>query len=327
MTNKKLSIIIPVYNTERYIGKCISSILDKLDNNLEIEVLIINDGSNDNTPDILKNIKNKYDCVKIINKKNTGVSDTRNVGIEQSSGKYIMFVDADDEMNDGWYSNIEQYLNKDNDFVFFQKGAKYFDKEIILKNILKYEDNLWSFANPWSKLYKSSMIKENDIKFNKEIINGEDMLFNIEVLNTAHKYEIVDTSIYKYRINEGQSTKKFKEEIINSDIKFQKELEFKLEKYNIDENTKKSIINFNKIGGIYLILKRLCTYENLKYLKEKSVLLENECYKDIELASGTRKEKIVDLLYKKRYTEIYIYFKLISLINKLKVHKEFFIEV
>ncbi|WP_368275786.1 glycosyltransferase family 2 protein, partial [Coprobacillus cateniformis] len=96
MNKKKLSIIIPVYNCELYIGKLLNQ-LDQLDKDL-VEIIIVNDGSTDNSYNILKNFQNKISNLNIITQTNHGVSYTRNVGIKHSSGDFIFFIDSDDEV-------------------------------------------------------------------------------------------------------------------------------------------------------------------------------------------------------------------------------------
>ena len=90
----KISIIVPIYNTEKYLGNCLNSIINQTYKNLEI--ILINDGSTDNSLSICNNYKNKDNRIKIVNKTHTGVSDTRNIGIKNATGEYIGFVDSDD---------------------------------------------------------------------------------------------------------------------------------------------------------------------------------------------------------------------------------------
>ena len=108
---KKLSIIVPVYNTEKHLKKCFESIINQ--NNSEIEVVVVNDGSTDNSEAIIKEYTSKYkDLFTYYKKDNTGVADTRNFGVEKATGEYIMFLDSDDYIDKKLYGNIKKYIDE-----------------------------------------------------------------------------------------------------------------------------------------------------------------------------------------------------------------------
>lgn len=116
---KKLSIIIPVYNTEKHLKKCFDSIVNQ--NNSEIEVIVVNDGSTDNSEVIIKEYTNKYkDVFTYYKKGNTGVADTRNFGIEKATGEYIMFLDSDDYIDKKLYDNIKKYIDEDIELIKYK---------------------------------------------------------------------------------------------------------------------------------------------------------------------------------------------------------------
>lgn len=116
---KKLSIIIPVYNTEKHLKKCFDSIINQ--NNSEIEVVVVNDGSTDNSEVIIKEYTSKYkDVFTYYKKDNTGVSDTRNFGVEKATGKYIMFLDSDDYIDKKLYNNIKKYIDEDIELIKYK---------------------------------------------------------------------------------------------------------------------------------------------------------------------------------------------------------------
>lgn len=116
---KKLSIIIPVYNTEKHLKKCFDSIVNQ--NNSEIEVIVVNDGSTDNSEVIIKEYTNKYkDVFTYYKKGNTGVADTRNFGIKKATGEYIMFLDSDDYIDKKLYDNIKKYIDEDIELIKYK---------------------------------------------------------------------------------------------------------------------------------------------------------------------------------------------------------------
>ena len=105
----KLSIIVPVYNTKNQIDTCIKSIVNQIDR--EVEVMIINDASTDNSEEIILEYKNQYPNIKYYSKKeNTGLADTRNIGIDKAKGEYIMFVDSDDYIEKDLLKNLNKYM-------------------------------------------------------------------------------------------------------------------------------------------------------------------------------------------------------------------------
>ena len=127
--NLKVSVIIPAYNAENDIEHCIESIISQTYKNTEI--IIVNDGSKDNTKKILEKLNNKYENIIIINQKNNGVSASRNAGINMASGDYLMFVDSDDFLEN---IAIEHLLkNKENDLVL-ANYKKYYNADKIINN-------------------------------------------------------------------------------------------------------------------------------------------------------------------------------------------------
>ena len=156
----KVTIIIPVYNAEKTIEKCISSVLNQTYKNLEI--LVIDDGSKDNSFEVIKSIDDPR--IKAIKKKNEGVAVTRNKGIKMALGKYIMFIDNDDFIDEDY---VETHVNniKDNDIVISGYRRPNEEGKIILE--LKLEDTPYSkmlvFA-PWAKLYRKDFLIKNNIK-------------------------------------------------------------------------------------------------------------------------------------------------------------------
>ena len=130
----KYSIIIPIYNTEKYLEKCLNSII----NNNNIEIILIDDASIDNSYEICLEYSKKYDNIKVFhNEKNKGVSYCRNLGILNSKGEYLIFIDSDDTLYENTINKIDKKINKNNDIYFF-KNYKIIEnkKEIIIdKNI------------------------------------------------------------------------------------------------------------------------------------------------------------------------------------------------
>ena len=183
--NELVSVIIPLYNKEKYIKRCIDSLVKQTYKNLQI--IIVDDGSTDNSTDIISQYKDER--IELIQKKNEGVSLTRNRGIESSKGKYIAFVDADDYVSKDYiYNLIQQYETKDiqlatsgyyqtdGENVFGERAFEYYG------NMRKIPDEYYILGDChtiWGKLYIKEIINLHNIRF-KKINISEDSFFNLE---------------------------------------------------------------------------------------------------------------------------------------------------
>ena len=186
-----ISIIVPIYNAEKYINKCVDSLLNQTKK--EIELILINDGPTDKTHDILKKYKDKR--IKYFKNKNQGIGKTRNFGIEKATGKYIMFVDSDDYLKDNALEELYDKAEETKaDLVICDFYKVYDDGHQEKINLPSFKDgklkdmpNILLDINlsPWNKLYKAKLIKDNNIKF-VEGIKYEDAPFVSEALDRAN---------------------------------------------------------------------------------------------------------------------------------------------
>jgi len=181
-----LSIIVPIYNSEVYLKDCLDSILKDLNNNTEL--ILIDDGSTDNSDKIYCNYQ--QDNIKIFKNSNHGVSYSRNFGIKKATGKYVMFVDSDDLLTNGWYKKIESTLKEKDIYYFSGKCSnKNLSKNDIIERIIGYpnSDVQANFSAVWSKVFKKSFLLEHHLFFHEDLINGEDLLFNLYVLSKSNQ--------------------------------------------------------------------------------------------------------------------------------------------
>lgn len=195
---KKVSIIIPVYNSEKYISKCLDSILNQTYKN--IEILVINDGSKDNSIDILRDYEKKDDRIVVIDKENEGVAKTRNQGIKKATGDYIMFIDNDDFIDEDY---VETYLkNTDYDIVIGSYKRTDINDKILFKYNLD-EKSIWSkyvVLAPWAKLYKKDFLIKNNIEFLNYGI-GEDVYFNLLCYSKTNNIKVINDFKYNWFYN------------------------------------------------------------------------------------------------------------------------------
>lgn len=209
----KISIIIPVYNVEKYLSICLDSILAQ--SFTDFEVICINDGSDDKSLEILNEYKNKDSRIRVISQENAGVSAARNRGLNVANGEYISFVDPDDWIEPDCYEiAYNKAVNTNADMLFF--GAKYVTDEIVeeknLKSLyicLEENDNLNEMIHIthtiWNKLFKNSFLKKHNIKFAENLKIAEDGVFNYFCILSNPNIVFLPVSLYNHRISRDNS--------------------------------------------------------------------------------------------------------------------------
>lgn len=309
----KLSIIIPVYNTEKYLKECLMSIFSELDEN--IEVILIDDGSTDNS----KLIYEMYDFKNFrkFTNENHGVSYSRNYGIDNSHGEWIMFVDSDDILRRGWKKSVFDNLDKDNDIIYFSnnfdtKKMNNISKAELIENILGMKNNNTYLSTPWSKVFKREKI--NSLRFDTKIINGEDMLFNISVLENVNCFKFVCESIYCYRFNVDSISHKYNSKLLDSDIRFHGILRKLLVQNNVDEKIMNKICEFCLYNG-YLTLLNNFSKLNFSLYKEKIKCFKDIPYCQLTVKNNGIKDFMIKQIKKEKYMIPFLFFKIK---NKMK---------
>lgn len=198
----KVSIIIPVYNSEKYIGKCLDSIISQTYSNYEI--IVVNDGSTDGSKEVIESYTKKYpEKIWFINQENKGVANTRNDCIKRANGKYIMFIDNDDWIDSDYVETFINAIEKDDLDVVIGGYRRPSDTGKIIRNV-ELKDEEWSkfiVAAPWAKIYKKDYLIKNKIEFLDANI-GEDVYFNLKALLLSRaKIKILDYIGYNWFFN------------------------------------------------------------------------------------------------------------------------------
>jgi len=214
-----ISIIIPVYNSAKYLPKCLDSVIGQTYRKLEI--ITINDGSIDNSLDILKEFEKKDNRIIILNKKNAGVSEARNDGIDAAKGEYIMFIDSDDWIEDNYIELLYEEM-KDNQldvcrtgFIVDRSGIPCEKISLTEKNELLINGNdikqnfidTTIFHSACVQLIKLDLIKKHNIRFDQYVAYEEDLLFNMNLYKYAKSIKYIDCSQYHYTANENSVTR------------------------------------------------------------------------------------------------------------------------
>jgi glycosyltransferase involved in cell wall biosynthesis len=230
-----VSIVIPVYNAARTIEKCVESLILQTFN--DIEILLVNNGSTDNSLDVCQKLVEKDSRIKIINIAEKGVSVARNKGLEAASGKYISFVDADDWI-DSNVCELFANLNAEHDYELFCYSAQYhkkkkttisylFNKDIELLSqnqkeelqikvfapqapIFSYKMNTRFAGSACGKFYKREILLKNNLRFSTETIISEDVLFNTLSLDYFHRIGYTKQCFYHYEQSEDSAQNRYR---------------------------------------------------------------------------------------------------------------------
>lgn len=213
----KLSIIVPVYNVEKYLERCVNSLLHQDIDKSEYEIILVNDGSTDSSYEIAKKLANEHGNIVLLTQENKGQGAARNRGIEKSGGEYILFVDSDDYLEPNVLNKIMQIANartpdvqimqtksmkKDGTFYQYKPpynhDIAYTGEEILSKG--------YRPASVWGKLYRREFLRKHSVVFLEGIIH-EDVDFNLKLFSFAKIVIFVDLCCYVYYWNELSTDK------------------------------------------------------------------------------------------------------------------------
>ncbi len=295
--NPEVSIIVPVYNAEKNLNTCIESLKNQSFKN--IEILLVDDGSTDRSGEICDNYKNLDNRIHVFHKKNGGVSSARNLGIDKSSGKYIMFCDSDD-----WIESdcIEVLYNKivkfDSDIIYsgiyreeYFNTEKVKDKVSALSNELYLNINELSgyleyilnsiespFLSPCAKLYRTNIIRENKLYFNEKMVCLEDFCFNIQFLKYTNKLYFSKDIKYHYIGIRGKGgiQKRKKNDLTYEISNSYKELNELLSKYERNNSLEQFLVYWF-IENYKLVFNKLVYEEKNISVAQRNKILYNLC--------------------------------------------------
>ena len=281
----KISIIIPIYNSEKYLKQCLESL--KFQDYKNFEVIMINDGSTDSSQNICKLFSKNDDRFKLYNQKNSGVSKSRNSGLRKATGDIIMFVDSDDYLEQNAFSIIVKQLDR-NDILCFAYNIIYKDKvqKIVLKNTtireeiyknIYYNNSIGGYL--WNKVFRLDIIRKNKLQFNENIHFCEDLLFVCQYLKFCKNLYYFNKPLYNYRMRKSSVSFDFYNKknisILNSFEFLAKLNKNDLNLYN--EFCYKYLINYYKFKKI---IKRSKFNMNSSILKLENKVVRQRSIKD-----------------------------------------------
>lgn len=226
----EVSIIVPIYNSEKYLSRCIDSIISQTFSNFEC--VLIDDGSTDSSLFICEHYHQSDDRIIVIHQENEGLSVARNRGIETARGKYICFVDSDDYIQKDMCEILVDAVNRsDADVVFCgytenNKVRSLCIEDFIFSNnstieIVHYLEMRQAFGLAWNKIYKKTILDTYSIRFPIAIKFGEDMIFNLQYFRHIKKAYISSNCLYHYRHDNESSLAKVKVTLAECDFRFE----------------------------------------------------------------------------------------------------------
>ena len=288
-----ISVIIPAYQAESTIEKCIREVCGQSE---RMEVIVIDDGSKDRTGDICDALKAEYSILKVVHVPNGGVSKARNIGLERAEGRYISFVDADDEVEQGFFKRlVDEAEESSADLVIMKENAEY---EGLLTGGSYIEKGLiHGDAHVWSKLYRREIIERKEpaaLRFPEDMTIGEDMLFLLSYLIRIQDKETVKCisgTGYHYTENvSGAMLKEYKDSFLD-EIRCWNRAKEMLEKANIAQSPKdKARLAVVQIMAALIVVSKFASSSDRN--KSDRVLYEASKDKVLSLSDETVRKAI-----------------------------------
>lgn len=289
---KRISVIVPMYNAEIYIAECIKSIEEQ---DVDMEILLVDDGSNDRTIQICKMYAKDNSNICLLQKEHSGVSETRNYGLMKAVGKYVTFVDADDVLPHGALKRMV-YEMETNEVSMVCGSYAYLYDNLVMPRRPRLAEGMYNFSDVQKKLiddgtlsgilfgsvcgclYRKKLLEENDIEFDKEITKNEDGLFNIEyLLHSKNVYVMSELPVYHYRQYKNEDDIILKTEVMlqHASKHIYRVCEKKMDEKNLClqmERRKISVLFWDSLKIEAKNIKLVPAYKYLKNLSDRQVV-------------------------------------------------------
>ncbi len=343
--NTFTSVIVPVYNAEKYLCRCIDSLLTQTYEN--IEIILVDDGSEDKSPEICDEYAGKHSKIKVIHQANAGQSSARNAGLSAASGGLVMFVDSDDWIEPEMIAHLLEFKEKNNvdlvicsycreydsnsfpvhifsgDMIFH--GNEYFDKIYRrlygpVKGELRYPEKLDSLGSACMKLYPRKIFLHADFIDTKEVGSAEDVLLNMSILKYLKSAAYIDRPYYHYRKGSG-STAKYRPALAEQWETLYRYMNSYLDRFSLDSQYKQALLNRRAIGILGLGLNE-CGSQDSVYAKSRRIdrILNQPEYRKafsaLQMKYFPLKWKVFFFCAKYNFSLIFVI--MLSLISKLR---------
>lgn len=333
----KVSIIVPVYNVEHYLKKCIESIINQ--SLSDIEIILIDDGSTDSSGEICDSYQKIDRRIKVIHKNNEGLGLTRNSGLDIAQGEYIGFVDSDDYIDKDMYLNLYNASDQETADIVYGGYKKFINDKIIANHQLvnkkisfcgkeqityflfdllatvpkEKKDSLYG-ATVWKGIFKRSIINNYNIKFVSERkLISEDIIWDIDYISKCSKINVIERSDYYYRTNLVSLTKIYRSDRYLLNKKLYLEMQSRLSNYNYD------IKFINRLPRYFLTILRIAILQEVIFIKDNGLkkaynniknicndelvitILQQYPYKDMDMKQAI----FFNCIRKKRYLYVF----------------------
>ncbi len=261
-----VSVIIPVYNGEQYIKRCLDSIFAARTDVGNIEVIVINDGSKDNSLQILNDYAREYSKLRVIDQENTGAARARQKGIKEAKGDFIAFLDIDDWVESSMYERLEQKaLESGADIVFCDYAEEYASSQNVVKNkfsseqtfpltgkdaLLYLHQRQAIFPYPWNKIYRTELIRT--VEFPEGTFVGEDYNMLLQLFEQTDRIDYLDLVGYHYAIVEDSVSRRgFTDITVRSYVHFKEDYDMMCTKH---PDMKREVVNYLIIEYMAMII-------------------------------------------------------------------------
>lgn len=347
----RLSVIVPVYNAETTLKQSINSILEQTYR--DYELILVDDGSTDNSGRLCDEIAKMDGRVRVIHKKNGGAGSARNVGIKQASGSFIAFPDADDFCKPEMFGNMMRFMEEGYDLVicsyenvkvneegcrYSQETQEFFDAEFksvdaVRKAWFKIRSMNISLLNtPWNKIYKKSIIDQYDITY-PDLRRAQDAVFNLYYYDHISSLKIIEQSLYQYNSNDiTRVGNKFPKDVYKCFIEYNRVMEEIITGWEMYYGQYKTLCDNNFLGNMDICVA-LCENPIWKLTREEKrgylekIIEDQYVQKRLKNYSGnvTEIEDIIGPLRKKKADKIAIVLK--KRVIKEIIRKTFIVQI
>lgn len=349
MKNEKcfFSIILPIYNVEKYLVRCIDSIL--VQNFKDYEIILVDDESPDNCPKICDEYCNKYNNIRVIHKKNQGLGLARNSGLDVALGKYVWFVDSDDFIENDSLKIIYDYICNNGELDVIAFGCKSINKDYnilnnmppknskcyignskIINSLLAdfiYDENHYNYGmSACTKVFNKSFLNNNSLRFESEREwISEDYYFMIQLFNKINSIGFIEKSLYYYFKNGNSLTTKYDSKRFDKNLKFFKKMDELIIFYGYSDECKKRI-KARFISNLMACLKQeIANHKNVgfkeSYKKFKKICEHEYVCESVQLYKAKTKKWRIFAKYIRNKKTLKLY--LIFYIKNIKEMKKY----
>lgn len=278
----KYSVIIPAYNAEHTIRRCLESLLNQPHENAEL--IIINDGSTDATGDICREYATQHGCIRYFEKENGGVASARNLGLEKAAGEYILFVDSDDYVTENYFAVLDTGTATNKDLIMFGRftydgnalrhhpfpSASAETPEETAALICKA---LWQqrMNCAWNKVYRRDVIKMYGIRFDQRLPIGEDKVFAVEYAVRSRSVELVSDTIYVASLENDESLSRRQRKDLCDHVLLEHDLLFQAAERSAYKNKLRKAVSFSFYRSAYTVIRELNKFDQTKEQRRQAI--------------------------------------------------------